>query len=335
MSDRYPSKTAPKSTTTGSPAPDEPVGPGRAWGLAEFSPDATIVSKALSSAPRWRMAWSRAAANRDSVSLPSADAGRGQQGEHRAQRLVGDGRGPLHPGHLAGVLDQAQALDHPPGGDQLGPSKSSSQDALARPGDVVRLQAHRPTAPAARHQRLPLDLHPADAVSTSAPTPAAGQLLGAWVRYRPSVVSRARVPGDQQQPGRAGEPGQPPDVGRRGHQQARRRPPSSGPAVAEKAAAAGRGGRYVERRQYRRRTRGAHRSPAAGRRGAGRPPRRPVGSPSPRTRRCSRRPPGRSPTCAGTARGPPGWTGGARPPRRRRRPGRRGATTRCGRGLRH
>ena len=57
---------APKSTTTGSPLRTR-RGPGRWWGLAEFSPAATIVSKATPSAPPRRMAVSSSRANCSSV----------------------------------------------------------------------------------------------------------------------------------------------------------------------------------------------------------------------------------------------------------------------------
>ena len=169
--------------------------PGRACGLAEFSPEATMVSNALSSAPRWRMAWSRAAAKPrlGQVALRSPTAGHGQQGEDVGQGLVGDGRGPLHAGHLGGILVHPQALDHPLGGHQLTGAEDAGPRPLARPGHVVGLQSHRPGAgrpgrpppgvgPGRRRRRCRWRRPPR-------PRPAARR---DWVRYRPSVVRRAR-----------------------------------------------------------------------------------------------------------------------------------------------
>ena len=153
-----------------------------------------MVSKALSSAPPRRMAWSRAAANRDSVSScrhPGRPAA-ASRGRTSAEGPVGDGRGPLHPGHLAGVLDHPQASTRPrvgtsaTGGEELVPRRAG------RPGHVVGLQTERRRHP--RPGRPAPRAGPARrrcTTSTSSPTPAAGSCSADWVRYRPSVVNRA------------------------------------------------------------------------------------------------------------------------------------------------
>ena len=130
------------------------------WGLAEFGPAATIVSKAAPSAPPRRMAVSRARANSSSV---TGSRGRGgEERQHLGQRGVGDGRRPGHPGQLALVLHLAQRLDHPGGRHHLGPPRSSSsvQRRLRRPAHVVGLETD-PRAPRRRAGRGPRPAGPA------------------------------------------------------------------------------------------------------------------------------------------------------------------------------
>ena len=302
-----------------------------------------MVSKAVPSAPPRRMAVSRARAN----SLLGDPARRRQQGQHLGQGGVGDGRGPGHAGHLAGVLHLAQRLDHPGGRHHLGTPRSSSvQRRLAA---QVTLSASRPTRrrPARARARTAsrwaagaadLDVdRPAD--------PGRRHLLGRLGPVAAVGGEQGPVGGDHQHAGRAGEPGQVAHVGQVGDDQGvdlglveTGRSDSSRAATSRRATArtvrscsglhvvgvVGLSGLS---------TPGATVAPLRGRiarRAAGPPPRRPARSRAPRSRRSTRRPPGPPPRCGGTARGRPGSTGAARPPPRRRRPGRRGATTRCG-----
>ena len=148
--------------------------PGWWCGLAEFSPAATMVSKATLSAPPRRMAVSRAQSANCSSVTPSAI-----MRQHLVEGGVGDGGGPLHAGDLGRVLDLAQRLDRVRGRDQLGRRSSrSAHDPLAGPGDVVGLQAdagrrrQEVAAAALRWSAMPpmvdLDLGPGAAATCSA-----------------------------------------------------------------------------------------------------------------------------------------------------------------------
>ena len=143
-----------------------------------------------------------------------AGPGRGQQRQHVGQGLVGDGRGPLHADHLAGVLHDPQAFHDPTVGDSEAGANSSCHDRWA---DQLTWSASsptvaRPAAAAASASRCAWT--PPIETSMSVATPAAASCSTDCVRYRPSVASRARSPVDQQQPGRTGEAAQPADVGR-------------------------------------------------------------------------------------------------------------------------
>ena len=123
------------------PRPGRPAAmarpPGWWCGLAEFSPAATMVSKAVLSAPPRRMAVSSSSAKCSSVT-PWL-----MQGQHLEERGVGDGGGPLHAGDLRRVLDLAQRLDRVArwapgvGAHQVGPDPLAAQ---------VTLSASSPTA---------------------------------------------------------------------------------------------------------------------------------------------------------------------------------------------
>ncbi len=66
----------------------------------------------------------------------------GEQGEHRGQRIVGDGAGRADPRDLAVVLHDAEVFDQAARGHQLGGREPGLGEApLLGPGDVLRLEA--------------------------------------------------------------------------------------------------------------------------------------------------------------------------------------------------
>ena len=196
-----------------------------------------MVSKALSSAPRRRMAWSRAAANCDSVSSPSPAGPRRQQGEHGGRGPVGDGRGPLHPDHLPGVLDQTESLDQPPGGHQrLG--RRAPPRCAGRPGHMVRLEPERPARRGAATSASRWAAPRRCTTATSPADPGRRHLFRGLGPVPPVGGEQGAVAGHQEQAGRPAEPGQPADVGRRGDHRPstacrRRRPRRTAPAAVE------------------------------------------------------------------------------------------------------
>ena len=112
MSEQYPSKRAPKSSTTGSPGRIT-RGPGRWWGLAALGPLATMVSNDGPLAPSRRISKSRARPKASSV-RPDASCG-----PDALEGVVGDAGRFGQAGQLAGVLDPPQAFDQPDGRHQL------------------------------------------------------------------------------------------------------------------------------------------------------------------------------------------------------------------------
>ena len=125
-------------------------GPGRAWGLAAFGPDATIVSKLLP------------------VGAEAADLGVELEAElllgralrqpvaDRGQRGVGDGAGGLDAGHLPGVLHQPEPVDQALGGHQLGVGEPLAGVRAAGPRSRRRPPGRGgPTPDGARRRRPP------------------------------------------------------------------------------------------------------------------------------------------------------------------------------------
>ena len=285
------------------------------WGLAEFGPAATMVSKAVDSAPPWRMAVSRARAKTSSVtSVRAAEASRGSTSASAASAMAAArAMRSISPWSFT----SRSASTSPVVATHLGPLEQLGPAPGGGPGDAVLLQAHPATAVHRRPHRLALvgdvahgdlDRGPRrrDLLGRLGAVAAVGGEQGPAVRHR-------------QHPGRAGEAGQVAHVGQVGDDQARRpRPPPGRPAggPAGRPPRAGPGGQRSSSVPPLRADRPA--------RPAGRPPPRGPGrSRRRRSRPPSRRPPGPAPRRGGRARGPPGSRGAARPPPRRRRPGRR------------
>jgi hypothetical protein len=119
--------------------------------LAEFSPAATIVSNARSSAPPRRMAVSSTRANCSSVMVVFTDLGQHRQHLVRVPRRRWR-RLSLHPVDLGGVLHLAQRLDDPGGGNALGLALEQLAPAPRRgPRHVLGLEAD--ARGRRRHQR--------------------------------------------------------------------------------------------------------------------------------------------------------------------------------------
>jgi hypothetical protein len=202
--------------------------------LAEFSPEATMVSKAVLRPPLTHgVVQSGGEAGLGQRSARPA-AGGGQQGKHVGEGFVGNGGGTLHPGHLTGVLGHAQALDQPSRRQELDPHEEVVPRPLRRPGDVVGLQAERPDSARFDHQRLPLGVHATDTDLDVRVYADSGQLLECLGAVPPVRGQQCMVTGHQQEACRTGEAAQPPDACGVGDQQSVHRSPVGSRPVEER-----------------------------------------------------------------------------------------------------
>ena len=140
--------------------------PGRAWGLAEFSPDGHdgLEGPVLGAAARaWRGRARRRTPPRSASRRRPAPWPAGAAPRPRAASAMAAAR--VHAGDLAGVLDHPQALDHAPGWrPAVRGASTSSQVRTAGPGDVGGLEAEHGGGPGrSLGQRLALGGHAADA----------------------------------------------------------------------------------------------------------------------------------------------------------------------------
>ena len=200
--------------------------------MAEFAPSGhdRLERGALGSAPTHR----RIELQREVLfgdALP-------QERQHLEERGVGDGGGALHARDLRLVLAGSEGLHLVGGGDEAVPVEQLGPGALSGPADIVGLQ------PDVGHGRVGQDAlgglallgHRSDGDLDLRRRPGAFDLLG---RLRPvTAVGGQQRPaaGDGQDPGRAREAGEVPDVGQRGHDE------GVDLVLVERAAAGGRGG---------------------------------------------------------------------------------------------
>ncbi len=167
---------APKSMTTSSPGSMR-RSDGRAWGRAAFGPLATIVSKATASAPRRRISKSRAMANSCSVGRLAEEL------FHLGEGDVGDVGRPLDAGELALVLDDAERLDRPRHGDELGAGPEAARPRRCWAPQVMS-SASRPRRSQASCQlaRWPRAGPPGRPISIRTGAPAALTCSADWSR---------------------------------------------------------------------------------------------------------------------------------------------------------
>ena len=152
--------------------------PGWWCGLAEFSPAATMVSKAVPSAPPRRMAVSSSRAKCSSVtpwlmSGSTSKSAASAMAAARSMRAIS-----------AASLRSRSASTALAVATSVSPPTTSAQRALAAPGDVARLEADAAGAGAVEHgrRRLPLLGSRADADLDRRPRPTAASCSADWVR---------------------------------------------------------------------------------------------------------------------------------------------------------
>ena len=146
----------------------------------------------------------------------------GEPVDHLGQGPVGDGGGGAHASHLGGVLDHPGTGHDALGGDQLDTVQGLEPAPLLGPGDVLGLEGEPGVRRHGVHDGGPLVVGPAHHEADLGADPVG--LLGGALPVAPVGQQHQLVGGEQHQPGRPREAGEPAHVGRIRDEQRSRHP---------------------------------------------------------------------------------------------------------------